>query len=64
MADAKPISDALPLYTQLAKMEQTDVAYLPLYYSVGQFLIHKYVKGAGSTAQADYYWDGIQLLSH
>jgi oligopeptide transport system substrate-binding protein len=63
-ADGEPIAQALPLYTQLATMEQNDVAYLPLYYSVGQFLIHSYVKGAGSTAQADYYWDGISIISH
>jgi ABC-type oligopeptide transport system substrate-binding subunit len=63
-ADAEPIDQALPLYNQLAVQLQTDVVYLPLYYSVGQFLIHAYVKGAGSSAQLDNYWDEISILSH
>ena len=63
-ADGKPISEALSLYKQLAISQQNDVAYLPLYYSVGQFLIHSYLKGAGSTAQADFYWNGISILKH
>ncbi len=63
-ADAEPLSQALPLYKQLSQMLEKDVAYIPLYYSVGQFLIHSYVKGAGSNTQADFYWDEISLLSH
>ena len=63
-ADSEPIDQALPLYNQLSHMLASDVAYIPLYYSVGQFLIHSYVKGAGSNTQADYYWDEISLQSH
>lgn len=63
-ADSLPIAQGLPLYTQVAQRMASDVAYLPLYYSVGQFMIHSYVKGAGSTTQADYYWDGISLMAH
>ncbi|HEY4869982.1 MAG TPA: ABC transporter substrate-binding protein [Candidatus Dormibacteraeota bacterium] len=63
-ADGLPIDQGLPLYNQLATQMQTDVAYLPLYYSVGQFMIHPYVHGAGSTAQADYYWNGITVDAH
>jgi oligopeptide transport system substrate-binding protein len=63
-ADQKPTDQALPLYNQLAQLLIQDVVYIPLYYSVGNFLIHSYVKGAGSTTQADYYWDQIKLLSH
>jgi oligopeptide transport system substrate-binding protein len=63
-ADAEPIDQALPLYKQLQQMLTSAVAYIPLYYSVGQFLIHSYVKGAGSNAQADYYWNEISIQSH
>lgn len=63
-ADAEPLSQALPLYKQLSQMLISDVAYFPLYYSVGQFLIHSYVQGAGSNAQFDNYWNGISIQSH
>jgi ABC-type oligopeptide transport system substrate-binding subunit len=63
-ADAEPLSQALPIYNQLSKLLEDRVAYLPLYYSQGQFLIHPYVSGAGSNAQADYYWNEISILSH
>ncbi len=63
-ADTQPISQSLSAYKDLSKMLSDDVAYLPLYYSVGQFLIHSYVKGAGSNTQADFYWDEISILQH
>ena len=63
-ADAEPIDQALPLYNQLATILQQDVAYIPLYYSVGNFLIQPWVKGAGSNTGFDYYWDQISILSH
>jgi oligopeptide transport system substrate-binding protein len=63
-ADSEPIDQALPLYKQLSQMLESDVAYAPLYYSVGQQFIHPYVQGAGSTTQADYYWDGISIQAH
>ncbi len=63
-ADSEPLSQALPLYNQLAQILQKDVAYIPLYYSVGNFLIQPWVKGAGSNAGFDYYWNQISILSH
>ena len=63
-ADTEPIDQALPLYKQLAQILQQDVAYIPLYYSVGNFLIQPWVKGAGSNTGFDYYWDQISILSH
>jgi oligopeptide transport system substrate-binding protein len=63
-ADKLPLDQALPLYKQLAAELQAQAVYVPLYYSVGQFLIHSYVKGSGSTTQADYFWNGISILSH
>jgi oligopeptide transport system substrate-binding protein len=63
-ADAEPLTTALPLYNQLAGILQKDVAYIPLYYQVGNFLIQPYVKGAGSNTQADFYWNEIKILSH
>jgi oligopeptide transport system substrate-binding protein len=63
-ADKLPLDQALPLYNQLAAELQTQAVYVPLYYSVGTFLVHPYVQGAGSTTQADYYWNGISIQSH
>ena len=63
-ADGEPIDQALPLYKQLSQMLQSDYAYIPLYYSVASIFIHSYVKGAGTNAQADYYWDEISLQAH
>ncbi|HEX6539283.1 MAG TPA: ABC transporter substrate-binding protein [Candidatus Dormibacteraeota bacterium] len=60
-ADALPITEAVRLYAQLSKLLSDQAAYFPLYYSVGQFLIHTYVAGAGSTTQSDYYWDRIHI---
>jgi ABC-type oligopeptide transport system substrate-binding subunit len=63
-ADAEPLTQAEPLYNQLAKIMQQDVVYIPLYYSVGNFVFASYVKGAGSNAAFDYYWNNISLQSH
>ncbi|MGH7687931.1 MAG: peptide ABC transporter substrate-binding protein [Candidatus Dormibacteria bacterium] len=63
-ADTEPIDTALSLYNQLSKGLQDDWAYIPLYYSVASIFIHSYVKGAGTNAQADYYWDEISIQSH
>jgi oligopeptide transport system substrate-binding protein len=63
-ADAEPLTTALPLYNQLAGILQKDVAYIPLYYQVGNFLIQPYLKGAGSNTQFDFYWNEIKVLAH
>jgi oligopeptide transport system substrate-binding protein len=63
-ADAQPLSTALPLYNQLSQLLATDVVYIPLYYSVANFAIHPYAKGAGSNAAFDYYWNEISIQSH
>ncbi len=63
-ADAESGDQAVADYKQLAQMLITDVVYIPLYYSVGSFLIKSYVKGAGSNAFSDYPWDQIQILQH
>ena len=63
-ADQLPLAQALPMYTQLAQLMQQDAVYIPLYYSVGNFAISSYVKGAGSNTGFDYYWNGISLQSH
>ncbi len=63
-ADKKPLSESLSDYKDLSKMLSDDAAYIPLYYSVGQFLIHSFVKGAGSNTQFDIYWDEISILQH
>jgi oligopeptide transport system substrate-binding protein len=63
-ADAEPLTTALPLYNQLGQILQNDVVYIPLYYSVGNFLIQPYVSGAGSNTAFDHYWNEIKILSH
>ena len=63
-ADQLPLDQAESMYKQLAQILQQDVAYIPLYYSVGNFLIQPYVKGAGSNTAFDHYWDEISILAH
>ena len=63
-ADAAPIDTGLAMYKQLAQILQQDVVYIPLYYSVANFAIRSYVKGAGSNSQADFYWNETSIQSH
>ena len=63
-ADGLPIDQALPLYQQLQQELSDNVVYIPLYYSVGQFLIKPYVKGAGTNNFFDHYWNEISILQH
>lgn len=62
-ADSEPAAIAIPDYQALSRLLIADAAYIPLYYSVGVFLIHQWVKGAGSNNLFDYYWNQIQLES-
>jgi oligopeptide transport system substrate-binding protein len=63
-ADAEPMPAALADYKSLNQQLIDDVTYIPLYYAVGSFLTKPYVKGFGSNAFFDAYWNGIQILSH
>ena len=63
-ADAESGSAAYADYAQLNQMLISDVVYIPLYYSVGSFLIKPYVKGAGTNSFFDHYWNEIQIMSH
>jgi oligopeptide transport system substrate-binding protein len=63
-ADAEPLDQAKADYAKLNQMLIDDVVYIPLFYSVGAFLIKPYVKGAGSNAFFDNYWQNIQIMSH
>ncbi|HEX7263086.1 MAG TPA: peptide ABC transporter substrate-binding protein [Candidatus Dormibacteraeota bacterium] len=63
-ADQESGDAALADYKKLAQMLIDDVAYIPLFYSTGSFLIKPYVKGAGTNNFVDYPWAGIQILSH
>jgi oligopeptide transport system substrate-binding protein len=63
-ADAEPMPAALADYKSLNQMLIDDVVYIPLYYSVGSFLTKPYVKGFGTNAFFDHYWNEIQILSH
>jgi ABC-type oligopeptide transport system substrate-binding subunit len=63
-ADSETLSAGLADYKTLSQQLITDVAYIPLYYSVGAFLFKPYVQGAGTNNFFDYYWNQIQILSH
>jgi len=63
-ADAESLAQSVADYKAIFQMLISDVVYIPLYYSVGAFLIKPYVKGAGTNSFVDYRWDQIQILSH
>lgn len=63
-ADAEPLTQSVADYKAIAQMLIDDVVYIPLYYSVGSFLIKPYVKGAGTNSFFDYHWNEIQINSH
>ncbi len=63
-ADAEALPAALTDYKSLNQQLIDDVVYIPLYYSVGSFLIKPYVKGAGTNSFFDHYWNEIQINSH
>lgn len=63
-ADAMKLDDAIPLYKQAAQKMIDDVRYIPLYYTVGQFLFKPYLQGAGTNNFQDYYWSDIKVMQH
>jgi ABC-type oligopeptide transport system substrate-binding subunit len=63
-ADAESPSMGLADYVDLHHQLIDDVAYIPLYYSVGAFLIKPYVSGAGTNNFFDFRWNQIQILYH
>jgi ABC-type oligopeptide transport system substrate-binding subunit len=63
-ANAEPLDAAMADYKALSQMLITDVVYIPLFYSVGAFLIKPYVSGAGSNNFVDYSWADIQIHTH
>jgi oligopeptide transport system substrate-binding protein len=63
-ADGEQPPQALPDYVALSQMLVGDVAYIPLYYSVGVFLFKPYVRGAGANDLFDFDWNQVQLLAH
>jgi oligopeptide transport system substrate-binding protein len=63
-ADAEPLAQAIPDYNALSRQLIDDVAYVPLYYTVGAFLIKPYVRGAGANNLFDYDWNQVQITSH
>jgi len=62
--DSKQLSDALPIYKQVSQLLIDNVAYIPLYYSVGAFMVKPYVKGAGTNDFFDLWWNNYQILQH
>ncbi len=60
----EPVDQAKADYAKLNQMLIDDVAYIPLLYSNGAFLIKSYVKGAGTNSYFDNYWNGISIRAH
>jgi ABC-type oligopeptide transport system substrate-binding subunit len=63
-ADAEPLAQAILDYNALGRQLIDDVVYVPLYYTVGAFLIKPYVRGAGANNLFDYDWNQVQITSH
>lgn len=63
-ADAEPLNQALPTYKALGKMVSDNALYIPLYYSVGAFLIKPYLEGAGTNSFFDNDWNTIKIHQH
>lgn len=63
-ADAELPGDGLKDYLQAGKMLVADVAYIPLVYRDGIYLVKPYVKGAGGNALYENYWSGISIRRH
>jgi oligopeptide transport system substrate-binding protein len=63
-ADSEAPSFGLADYVALNQQLIDDVVYIPLYYSVGAFLIKPYVSGAGTNDIFDFAWNQIQILYH
>ena len=63
-ADSLPLSQAVPQYKKISQMLIDEANYIPLFYAQGTFLIKPYVKGAGSNAFSDYWWNNYQILQH
>ncbi|TMF53462.1 MAG: peptide ABC transporter substrate-binding protein [Chloroflexi bacterium] len=63
-ADAEPVDSAIPDYNKASQMMIDDVRFIPLYYTVGQFLFKPYVQGAGTNNFQDYYWVDLKVLQH
>ncbi len=63
-ADAESGDAALADYKKMSQMLIDDVAYIPLFYSSGAFLIKPYVSGAGTNNFFDFWWNQYQILQH
>lgn len=63
-ADGEPLAQAAPDYAGLSRMLIGDAAYIPLYYTLGTYLIKPYVKGAGGNNLFDYPWAQVQIQAH
>ena len=63
-ADAKPVDQAISDYNKASQIMIDDARYIPLYYTVGQFLFKPYLQGAGTNNFQDYYWVDLKVMQH
>ncbi|HKW71097.1 MAG TPA: peptide ABC transporter substrate-binding protein [Candidatus Dormibacteraeota bacterium] len=63
-ANAKPLSQSLDTYKAINKILVDNTVTGNLVYSVQQYLVHDYVKGASGNALYDNYWSDVKILQH
>ena len=63
-ANAKPLSQSLDTYKAIGKILVDNTVTGNLVYSLQQYLVHPYVKGASGNALYDNYWSDVKILQH
>ena len=63
-ANAKPLSQSLDTYKAINKILVDNTVTGNLVYSLQQYLVHDYVKGASGNALYDNYWSDVKILQH
>ncbi|HEV2034325.1 MAG TPA: peptide ABC transporter substrate-binding protein [Candidatus Dormibacteraeota bacterium] len=63
-ANAKPLTESLADYKKAGQMLIDDSVAGNLVYTVQQYVVHPYVKGAGGNALYDNRWSDVRILQH
>jgi oligopeptide transport system substrate-binding protein len=63
-ANAKPLAQSLDTYKKMNQILIDNCVTGNLFYSVQQYLVHPYIKGAGGNPLYDNYWTDVKLLQH
>ena len=63
-ANARPLAQSLDTYKKMNQILVDNCVTGNLFYSVQQYLVHPWVKGAGGSALYDNYWADVKILQH